>query len=166
VLTASDVMRTEVWSVSPDLGLVELERQFLAYAVQGFPVVEDGRLVGIVSRSDIVRSRSIAREYDEHLSDFYRAFDSSGATASEPDPAASARVGERTDGQHVSDAMIRKVITVARDQPLTEVAQLMLDRHIHRLPVVDADGALIGIITTLDVVRLVADGRVVVANPE
>ena len=168
MLTASHVMQTEVESVSPELGLVDLERRFLMVGVQGFPVVEEGRLVGIVSRSDIVRILSIERAQQEQISDFYRSFgDPEPQTSSEAstDASVAARVGERAAGLHVRDAMIRNVITVRRDQPMTEVARLMLDGHIHRLPVVE-DEKLVGILTTLDIVRLLADGRLVEEKPE
>jgi CBS domain-containing protein len=47
--------------------------------------------------------------------------------------------------------------TVSADQPLREVAQMLVDQHIHRVPVVEGE-RLVGILTSLDVVRLVAEG--------
>ena len=154
-------MQTDVESVSPDMGLVDLERKFLALGRSGFPVVEQGRLVGIVSRSDVVRMLSVERAAEEQLADFYRAFeDPSQASTNEKleTAAVAARVGERAAALAVRDAMIHRVVSVERNQPLSEVARMMVAGHLHRLPVLD-DGKLIGLVSTLDIVRLLAQGR-------
>jgi len=164
MLITADAMQSEVETVAPGVGLIELERRFMTMGRNGFPVVEDGRLVGIVSRSDVVRVLTIERSHEGQLSDFYRAFEDPSATG-EPDAGdVEARVGKRAEGLQVRDAMIQQVVSVRRDQPLDEVARLMLDAHIHRLPVVDDADRLVGLVTTLDVVRLLAEGRLVEAK--
>ena len=167
MLTATDAMQTEVESVSPDMGLVDLERRFVMLGLNGFPVVEKDKLIGIVSRSDVVRILAVERATAEQQSDFYRSFEdpararSSAAEAS----AIAAQVGERAGSLTVRDAMVRRVISVDRNRPLAEVAQLMLDGHIHRLPVLDED-RLVGLVTTIDLVRLFAKGRLVEADAD
>lgn len=167
MLTAAHAMQAKVESVPPGMSLVDLERRFLALGLTGFPVVEDGKLVGIVSRSDVVRALSVERSTEEQLADFYRAFEdpAHARSAAAEAAAAEARVGERAGKLAVRDVMIRRVITVDRDQPLSEVARLMLDGHIHRLPVAE-EGQLLGLVTTLDIVSLFAGGRLVEAKPE
>jgi CBS domain-containing protein/RNA polymerase-binding transcription factor DksA len=166
MLTAAHAMQTKVETVSPTLALVDLERRFLMSGRQGFPVVERGRLVGIVSRSDLVRMLSVTRSAEEQRSDFYRSFEdpSQPGSAAAESAATGAAVGERLAGLSVRDAMIQRVISVDSDLPLTEVARLMLDAHIHRLPVVDK-GQLRGIVTTLDIVRLFARGEFAEVQP-
>jgi CBS domain-containing protein len=56
---------------------------------------------------------------------------------------------------HVSSAMTDTVITVSPDDEVTDVAQLMLDRGMSGCPVVDAQGALLGVITKIEISRLV-----------
>ena len=75
VLTAAHAMQTDVETVLPTMGLVDLERQFLIRGLNGFPVVEQGKLIGIVSRSDVVRILSVERSVAEQASDFYRSFE-------------------------------------------------------------------------------------------
>jgi len=167
MLTAADAMQTDVESVSPEMGLVDLERKFVMLGLNGFPVVEKGRLVGIVSRSDVVRILAVERSAAELQSDFYRSFEdpAHASSAAAEASAVSARVGQRAGSLKVRDAMVRRVISVDCDQPLAEVAQLMLDGHIHRLPVLD-EGKLVGLVTTIDLVRLFAQGRIAEASPD
>ena len=56
--------------------------------------------------------------------------------------------------------MITKLLTASIDEPIRSVAQKLVDQHIHRLPVT-SQGELVGIITTIDLVRLIIDGRLV-----
>lgn len=167
MLTAAHAMQTKVESVSPKMGLIDLERKLLSSGRGGFPVLEGGKLVGIVSRSDILRVLSIERSTAEQHADFYRTFEDSRRPESGETEAAAraALVGERAGRLTVADAMIRQVITVDPGQPLSELATMMLGAHIHRLPVVD-EGRLVGLVTTLDIVRLVAEGRLAPARDE
>ena len=164
MLTAADAMQLEVETVAPGLGLIELERRFLTLGISGFPVLEDERLVGIVSRSDVVRILSVERSNQEQLADFDRAFDDPSHPAETGTADVEARVGRRAEGFQVRDAMVRQVVSVQRDRPLAEVAQLMPDKHVHRLPVIDRDDRLVGLLTSLDLVRLFAKGRLVEAE--
>jgi CBS domain-containing protein len=164
MLTAADAMQLEVETVAPGLGLVELERRFLTLGISGFPVLEDERLVGIVSRSDVVRILSVERSNQEQLADFDRAFDDPSQPAETETAEVEARVGRRAEGFQVRDAMVQQVVSVERDRPLEEVAQLMLDKHVHRLPVIDRDDGLVGLVTSLDLVRLFAKGHLIEAE--
>jgi CBS domain-containing protein len=54
--------------------------------------------------------------------------------------------------------MTSNVATTAPDAPLVDAAREMLRQHVHRLPVVDASGQLVGIISTMDVLKAFANG--------
>jgi CBS domain-containing protein len=155
-LTAHDVMQSNVHVVPPDMALVDLEREFVAKRVTGFPVVEAGRLVGIVSRSDVVRQLCAEQSLAEIVSDYY-----GDATGFEP-PATLVeigdRVGQRLESLRVDDVMVRQVVSVAPDTPLVDVARTLVERHIHRLTVTQGS-RLVGIISTFDLVKVIADGR-------
>jgi CBS domain-containing protein len=166
-LTARDVMRAPLASVHPDDTLADLEAALLARRIGGAPVVRDGRLVGIVSRSDIVRVLSAERSLAGVQVDFYRSllepFDAPAAEATrrmEADVEASARlVAERMARLRVADAMVRDVVSVDVAAPLAKVARALVDGHIHRVVVTEGERP-VGIVSTTDVVRLVADGRI------
>lgn len=156
--TARDIMHEKVRTISPDRTLPELEEAFLRERVSGFPVVDRGRLVGIVSRSDLVRQLCVERSVAELISDYYRE-----ALAFAEDPVESLasiaeRVGQRIEHLRVADVMIRRLITVPPDAPVAEVAQTLVEHRIHRVPVTDA-GRLVGIVSSLDLARLIAEGR-------
>jgi CBS domain-containing protein len=156
--TARDVMKTEVQTVSPDISLTDLEKLFIDNRVTGFPVVESERLVGVVSRSDIVRKIVTEQSYAEYVSDYYRdvgSFD-------EPKPADTlpelgSQIGSRLASATVRDVMSGEPVTVSADDPVSRVAERLVERRIHRVPVVTSDGRLEGIITSLDLVGLLVD---------
>jgi CBS domain-containing protein len=166
VLCAQDVMNAKVITISPDETLADLERVLLAERVGGVPVVEGGRLVGVVSRSDVVRMLGAEQSVAGTRLDFYREYyedpDPSDEGAASQDrrerEEAAALLAERLAQVRVRDAMNREVIRVEGDAPLREVADRLVEHHIHRI-VVTRGGRLAGIVSTLDLVRLVAEGR-------
>jgi len=158
-LTARDVMSPRVRSVSPEMALPDLERALIEERLSGFPVVEHGRLVGIVSRSDVVRQLCIEQTMAENVSDFYADPGGFSPAALESFEAIGQRVGARIESLRVKDVMIHDLVTVAPDAPLREVAATLVERRIHRVPVVDGI-RLVGIVSSLDLVRLVAEDRV------
>ena len=114
--------------------------------------------MGVVSRSDIVRIIDVERSFDEQISDYYRVLHAPDADqAQEAEVAAGERVGARIEGLTAADAMVKSVITTDPKADLADVAKLMVDRGIHRLPVTE-DGKLVGIVTSLDLVRQTGDG--------
>lgn len=151
-------MYGDVRTVPPDMSLPDLERSFYGEGVSGFPVVENGRLVGIVSRSDVVRRLCVEQSLAEAISDYYREVGAFEGSSLEPLDAIGRRVGARVERMHVRDVMSEPVFTATPDQTLREVARTMVEHHIHRLPVTE-HGKLVGIITSLEFVRLFAEDR-------
>ena len=159
MLSVEKIMQSNPKTVSPDMTLVNLERLFLSTRFTGFPVVKEDRLIGVISRSDIIRSLVTERSRSEQLCDFY-----CGAQLQNPDDqtqsleATAAQVGVRLAELRVEDAMVRNVVSIDSSESLQHLAQLMLDGHLHRLLVVNGD-RLVGLITTMDLVRAIAEGR-------
>lgn len=157
-LIASEVMCRCVQTVMPSMPLPELERAFVRAGVWGFPVVDGDQLVGVVSRSDIVRQLDLERQTAQRTSDFYR--DANGfheVPLSDSAPTAE-RVGERMENLTVGDVMHRRLFVVTPHQPLRTVAVTMVENGIHRI-LVTHEGRLLGVISTSDFVRLYAQGR-------
>jgi CBS domain-containing protein len=166
-LSARDVMEREIVTVDPDETLADLERLLLQHRIGGVPVVEEGTLLGIVSRSDLVRVLSTEQSLADTQLDFYRQYEEHPTAPSElvaremeEDREDAARiVAHRMAGLRVRDAMIDAVVRVEADAPLRDVARTLVEQRIHRL-VVTENQRPVGIITTLDLVRLIADERV------
>jgi len=165
MLTVSALMQSEPKTVRPDMTLSRLEQTFLSSGFTGFPVVSEGRLVGVVSRSDVVRSLLTERSRVEQVSDFYTALGPvSGDTPLESLEKTAAQVGVRIATLKVEDVMIHEVVSIGSSDPVKRLADMMVEGHLHRLPVVDGD-RLVGLVTSLDLVRGISDGRFVEADP-
>jgi CBS domain-containing protein len=152
----ADIMQRKVLTIAPGKTLPELERALLRSRVSALPVVErSGKMIGIVSRSDVVRQLCLERSLGEAMADVYR--DQTDASFDEKSRRVVAEaIGQRMEQLCVRDVMIRDVLTVPPDLPLVKAAQLMVERRIHRLPVVE-DGKLVGIVSSLDFTRIVAE---------
>jgi CBS domain-containing protein len=157
MLTARDVMQTKPRSVSPEMTLPELQRTLISTRMSGFPVVQNDRLVGVVSRSDVVRQLTV----EHSLGEMRSAYQSETGIENEDETFlanVAQHVGSRMEKLRVEDVMTRSVLSLPPDAPLQQVARMLVDNRIHRLLVVEG-GELIGIISSTDLVRLVAEGR-------
>ncbi len=158
-MLVKQVMQRNVRTIAPEVTLPELEKAFVKQGVSGFPVVDKGELVGIVSRADIVRQLFLEHRAASTTSDFY--FDDNGfhevplATFEQ----IADRVGERIEKLQVKDVMSCNLVKVSPDQPLRMVAHMLTDNHVHRVLVTEED-RLLGLVSSLDLVRLIANGRV------
>jgi len=155
-LLARDMMQAEVVTVEPTLPAVELGRLLDRERISGAPVVDNGRLVGVVSRADLSRALAEARDQADATLEYYR--DVGGALR---DWGGCARLaGELTESLRVRDFMSTNLVTVAPTQPLRDVANTLAMHGIHRVLVAE-DRRLLGLISSLDLVRLAAEGRLV-----
>jgi len=157
-LCARDLMQTEVKTVDASMSLAMLEEVLLRNRVGGAPVVDGGHVVGIVSRSDIVRMATLDRSLAGVVSDFYQQItDFSGEPAAQQWKREQ-HVEEHLADRQVRDAMTPELITVSPATPIHEVARLLVERHIHRVLVTESK-RLVGLISSSDLVRAIADGR-------
>jgi CBS domain-containing protein len=127
----ADYMVRAVVTVSPETPVRELERRFVQHDFNGFPVVDAGVLVGVVTKFDILKAfvftpQSVVPRYDE--------------------------LSERT----AAEIMTREIMTFSPEAPLTRVLQTLIDLRVKSFPVVD-NGKLVGIIAREDVVRALRD---------
>ena len=130
-LTVRDVMTERPRTTSPDLALHEAAREMIDARLGAMPVVDDdGHLLGMLSERELVR----------HLL----------TTQVLSDPRAFAQLGARR--KTVRDVMTRQVLCVAPEQPIAEVASLMSNKDVERVPVV-REGRLVGFLTRGDIVR-------------
>lgn len=154
-LRARDIMTTGVETARPDDEVGDLIERLANAAFNGFPIVEDGRVVGIVTQGDLVRlfrkkdrlvwipigvppfSETLSYAVDFSLEEFDLGIDF-----------------VKNARKDVSEIMTRDVVTVDADTEATEVLSILAseERDINRVPVME-EGSLVGIITREDVLR-------------
>ena len=133
-MLVEDVMQTAVITITPKTSLPEAMRLVGRRGIRHLPVVDDDRLVGIVSDRDLKRAMA------------------SPATALE-----SHELRYLLDALTVDEIMTRAVVTVGRMFPIEEAARLMVTEKISALPVTER-GKLVGIVTETDVLQLFVKG--------
>lgn len=152
---ASSVMKKDVKTVPPTMTVAELEARFNLHKVSGFAVVDDGKLVGVVSRSDVLAALSPGLDISQVI---YR--DDGGIEADNQTVfRISDTLGDRANTLHVKDIMTTNVLTVGPNDYIHEAADIMYRKRIHRIFVIQ-DDRLEGIITPFDFVRLYAQDRI------
>ncbi len=143
-MKVQDVMTTDVATTGPDAPLKEAALELVRRRISGMPVVDgDGRVLGVVSEADI-----LAKEGDDRRG-------GGGFLQWLVDPG-DPWITARFDAVTVGEAMSQPAQTIAADRPLADAATVMLDEGINRLPVVDDDGKLIGLVSRGDLVRAFA----------
>jgi acetoin utilization protein AcuB len=132
ILRVEDYMTSDLVVVDPDTSLLEAQRLMGIKRIRSLPVVEDGKLVGLVTRTDMVKV--------------------------EPSRFASPHNQEQSLAillQPIEKIMTRCLVTTTPKANLVLAASSMLENKIHCLPVLDGEGQLSGIITDSDLFRMV-----------
>ncbi|GBD84298.1 inosine-5'-monophosphate dehydrogenase [bacterium BMS3Abin02] len=131
-----DIMTMDVLTTSPSASLKEAARTMVRSGVSGLPVLgESGELVGIITEADFLEreaDRSRRRLLDAMLKDR----------------------DSVVDAETVGEVMTRDPVVIFPEASVTEAARVMAHHHVKRLPVVGAEGKLIGIISRADVVAV------------
>jgi CBS domain-containing protein len=148
-MKAKDVMTSDVVSVGPDSTVREVADLLLARAISAVPVIDGGKLVGIVSEGDLMRRAEIGTAAETHRSWWLRLFGGSAALATDY---------VKAHAEHIRDVMTRNVIAVAEETPLADVAAVLEANRIKRVPVV-RDGRLVGIVSRANLIRALAAAK-------
>ncbi|MGJ3251560.1 MAG: CBS domain-containing protein [Elainellaceae cyanobacterium] len=147
--TIADVMTPDPVVVNPETPLREAIQLIAEKRVSGLPVVNsDGKLVGVISETDLMWQETGVRPPA-----YIMLLDS---VIYLENPNTYDRELHKALGQTVGEVMTKEFITVKPDKPLREAAQMMHERKIQRLLVVNAETKLVGILTRGDIVRFMA----------
>ncbi len=136
-----EIMTTDLTCVTSDLALESVAALLLDAGIGAVPVVDyEGFPIGILTKTDLVRD----------------GFDTSlDATADQSD---TLQLTVRSCSR-VLDVMAPTVLCVREDDTVAHAASVMLREHLHHLPVVEAQGRLIGMLSTFDFARWIACSR-------
>ncbi len=148
-MKARDVMVSPVITVGEDSTVRDVAQLLLAHHISAVPVVDsDGKLIGIVSEADLMHRTECGTE--RPTSWWLSMISGEGALAGE-------YVQSHT--RKIRHLMTREVQTAGPDTPLVEIADIFEEKHIKRVPVVNAAGELIGIVSRANIVQAVASAR-------
>ena len=140
-----DAMQHDVVAVGPQDSIHDALHSFIDQQLSALPVTNhESRCIGVISVTDLVR---MMHELVEELSDPTR------INAVLTKWLNKNVVDVETDRRKVATLMSDQVVSVAPDCSLTEAAQLMLEHRVHRLPVLDEQHHIVGIVSTMDILR-------------
>jgi CBS domain-containing protein len=145
-------MTPDVRSVVPSAMAEELIEILSSAHVSSVPVVERGVVVGVVSRTDVVRTLALEQSLADWMLDSI-AEDEDAARASQ----LAEFVGRRLEARSVAQLMNASPVTIPVEASMSDAARTLVDHGIHHAPVVDGD-RLVGVVSTFDLARWVAAG--------
>lgn len=151
----SAIMTSDVVCVRPDLSIEALGALLLERGISGVPVVDDqGYPIGMVSKTDLVREAIEGGDVEEsvRLTKCGQLYELERGYHAEALPLAT-----------VEDVMMQMAFTLSEDTSISQAAALMAFEGVHRVPVVSAEGKVVGIVSSLDVLAWLAghDGYLV-----
>ena len=147
-MNASDVMTVRVITIEPDATVQAAAKLMLEHGVSALPVIDKAdRLIGIISEGDLMRRAETGTEResswwlnvvsgtDQLAYDFVKAH-----------------------GTKVSDVMTKEVVVAKPDTPLRDVARLLENNRIKRVPVVE-DDAVVGVVSRANLLQALASTK-------
>ncbi len=146
---ARDIMTTPVITADPQMSVKDLAALFRDRRVGGVPVAKDGKLVGIVTEGDLM-----ALDADLQFPHYFELFDSIIYLGSQKKFKAQL---EKAAAATVEQLMTRreKVKAIGPDEPARLAATLMSRHHFDRVPVVDEEDRVLGLVTRHDIIQLI-----------
>jgi CBS domain-containing protein len=135
--TVKDVMSTHVIAVRQSAPYKDMAVMLHDQRVSAFPVLDDdNKVVGVVSEADLLTKAAFEGTVPRTLLSRQE------------------RLRKQVNALTAADLMTKPPVTVGPDEPVTSAARLMFDQRVKRLPVINANGTLIGILTRADVLRV------------
>ncbi|MEU5218425.1 CBS domain-containing protein [Streptomyces sp. NPDC020807] len=136
--TVADVMTKKVVAVRPDASFKEIVTAMERWKVTALPVLEgEGRVVGVVSEADLL----LKEEFHDHRLGMIEQLRRRDATS-------------KAGSDRAAELMTTPAVTVRPEASLPRAARLMATHRVKRLPVVDADGMIQGVVSRSDLLKV------------
>jgi CBS domain-containing protein len=136
--TVKDVMTTRVVAVRQGATYKDMAAELQEHHISALPVLDDqGKVIGVVSEADLLAQEAL-----------------DGEDLGVIDGILHRRERAKAAGVTAADLMTRPPITITADDTVAHAARLMYGRRVKRLPVVTADGRLIGIVSRADLLSV------------
>ncbi len=163
-LRAADVMTRALVCAHPNQDLLEVEGRLFERRISGLPVVEEGRLVGVLSASDVARVQVLMNSLDGQVNDRLD-WPAQADGFQHANPPQFDGFRQMITRLKVRDAMQDEVAVCPPDQLIAQVAKTMIAQRIHRVIVVEG-AKPVGIISSLDLVKVLAARLLETGNSE
>jgi CBS-domain-containing membrane protein len=139
--TIKDLMSTQIVAVRRDATFKEMAATLRQYRISGFPVVDDdGKVIGVVSEADLLAKEALA--------------DGQPGIPGRIASVVHSKEVRKAGGMTAGDLMTHPAVTVRPDDSAEHAAKLMYTLQVKRLPVVDAGGYLVGIVSRADLLAV------------
>jgi CBS domain-containing protein len=136
--TVRNVMTNTVVAVKKDVSYKEMAALLRKYRISAFPVLDDEqKVIGIVSEADLLAKEALNADRGGAITALLHHKELSKA-----------------DGVTAGDLMTKNVVTITPDDTTEQAARLMYHLQVKRLPVVDAGGSLVGIVSRADLLAI------------
>jgi CBS domain-containing protein len=147
-MKAKDIMATVVASVGPDTEVSEIARTLISRRISAVPVIDSsGKMLGMVSEGDLMRREE--SDTERRPSWWLRLLADTEGLASDY---------VKSHGTKAKEVMTRDVTSVAAETSVSEIAEILEEKHIKRVPVI-SDGKVVGIVSRADILRTLASTR-------
>jgi CBS-domain-containing membrane protein len=147
-MKASDIMVTDVISVSPNGNVQDVARILLTNRISAVPVIDDaGKLVGIVSEGDLLRRAESGTEHERAW--WLKLLMGRELLAAEY---------VKECSRKVADVMTREIVSAEPDTPVADIATLLERHRIKRVPIV-RNGEVVGIVSRANLIQALATFR-------
>jgi len=144
-MKVSELMTRDVMTIPPEMSVREAAKALFEREISGLPVADEQKnVVGMITEKEII-SMALPK-FAEQFGDFDVILN---------EDSFSRKIAE-ADKVKVKDIMRREVLCVPEDTSVAEVARLMIAKKARRIPVLDKNKKLVGIIARADIVRKIA----------
>jgi len=136
--SVKEIMTTQVVAVKLGASFKEMAAALRQNRVSAFPVVDDdGKVIGVVSEADMLAKEVLNADHTGTITAMLHR-----------------REQDKADGLTARDLMTHPAVTVTPDDSVEQAARLMYTLQVKRLPVIDHDGRLVGIVSRTDVLAV------------
>ncbi len=147
-----DIMTKEVVTVREEDTVEKCANLLIIHGLSGLPVIdENGKIKGIVTEGDLIRRASRIKGP--------AALEVLGGIFYLESPTKFVDDLKKSMGNLAKDIMSKEVITVSPEKTIEDAATILVQRKIKRLPVVDKEGNLIGIVSRKDIMNYLFNGK-------
>jgi len=145
-MKVKDIMTRDVITLSPDMSVKESMEKLFKLHISGLPVVDENKkVIGMFTEKNLIRLT--LPSYVEQAGEFVFLMDIEGFD----------KKSSELEKIKVRDAMRKEVICVDEDTPFVEVARIMITKGVRRIPVLNKDGTLVGIVAREDIVKQIME---------